>query len=54
VHQACLGIVLEAVRELNSPAAYRFENDQILMDEVRLTFIMGDQPAQDKHFGKKS
>ncbi len=54
VHQACLGIVLEAVREFNSPAAYRFANGQDLMGKVRLTFIMGDQPAQDKHFGKKS
>ncbi len=51
-HQACL--VLEAVRELNLPAAYRFANGQFLMGEVRLAFIMGDQPAQDKHFGKKS
>ena len=40
VHQA--GIVLEAVRELNSPAAYRFANDQVLMGEVRLAFIMGE------------
>ena len=54
VHQACLGIVLEAVRELNAPAAYRFANGQVLMGEVRLAFIMGDQPAQDKHIGKKS
>jgi hypothetical protein len=53
VHQACLGIV-EAVRELNSPAAYRFANGQVLMGEVRLAFIMGNQPAQDKHIGKKS
>ena len=54
VHQAGLGIVLEAVRELNSPAAYRFANGQVLMGEVRLAFLMGDQPAQDKHIGKKS
>jgi hypothetical protein len=33
VHQAGLGIVLEAVRELNSPAAYRFANGQVLMGE---------------------
>jgi hypothetical protein len=24
------------------------------MGEVRLAFLMGDQPAQDKHIGKKS
>ena len=54
VHQACLGIVLEAVRELNAPAAYRFANGQVLMGEARLAFIMGDPPAQDKHIGKKS
>ena len=54
VHQAGLGIVLEAVRGLNSPAAYRFANGQVLMGEVRLAFLMGDQPAQDKHIGKKS
>jgi hypothetical protein len=54
VHQACLGIVLEAVRELNPPVAHQFENGQVLMGEVRLAFIMGDHRTQDKHFGKKS
>jgi hypothetical protein len=54
VHQAGLGIVLEAIRELNSPASYRFANGQVLIGEARLAFVMGDQPAQDKHIGKKS
>ena len=54
VHQIGLGIVLEAVRELNAPAAYRFANGQVLIGEARLAFMMGDQPAQDKHMGKKS
>jgi hypothetical protein len=54
VHPAGLGIVLEAIRELNSPASYRFANGQILMGEARLAFIMGDQPAHNKHMGKKS
>ncbi len=54
VHQVGLSMVLQAVRELTSPAAYRFANGQALIGEARLAFMMGDQPAQDKHFGKKS
>jgi hypothetical protein len=54
VHQLGLHIVLDAIRELNAPAAYRFANGQVLMGEARLAFIMGDQPAQDKHIGKNS
>jgi hypothetical protein len=54
VHQLGLHIVLDAIRELNSPAAYRFANGQVLMGEARLAFIMGDQPAQDKHMCKNS
>jgi hypothetical protein len=49
VHQAGLCIVLEAIRKLNAPASYRFANGQILIGAARLAFIMGDQPAHDKH-----
>jgi fructose-specific component phosphotransferase system IIB-like protein len=46
-------VVLEAIRELNAPAAYRFADGKVLMAEARLAFVMGDQPAQDKMMGKK-
>ena len=54
VHQLGLHLVLDAIRELSAPAAYRFANGQVLMGEARLAFLMGDQPAQDKHICKKS
>ena len=47
-------VVLEAIRELNAPAAYLFADGQVLMAEAGLAFVMGDQPAQDKMMGKKS
>ena len=53
VHQLSMHVILEAIRELNAPAAYRFANGKVLMGEARLAFIMGDQPAQDKIMGKK-
>jgi hypothetical protein len=53
VHQAGLHVGLEAIRELCAPAPYKFANGEIYTGEVRLAFFMGDQPAHDKHFGRK-
>ncbi len=54
MHQLSFKLILEAIRALNAPAAYRFTNGQVLMGEARFAFVMGDQPAQDKVIGKKS
>ncbi len=51
MHQAGL---LGVIRELNAPASFLFANDQILIGEARLAFIMGDQPAHNKHMEEKS
>ncbi len=39
VHQLSMNVVLEAIRELNAPAAYRFANGKVLMGEARLAFV---------------
>ena len=54
VHQAGLHVVLEAIKEIGSPAPYRFANGEVHVGEGRLAFFMGDQPAHDKHAAKKS
>ena len=54
VHQAGMHVVLEAIKELCAPASYRFADGEVHIGEVRLAFIMGDQPAHDKHAAKKS
>jgi hypothetical protein len=54
VHQLSFNLILEEIRALNAPAAYRFANGQVLMCEARLAFVMGDQPAQDKVIDKNS
>ena len=52
VHHIAMGHVVDQIRKISMPRPYRFADGETRMGVVRLAFMMGDQPGQDKHLAK--